>query len=341
MKLVSISKRQYYNFKKNHPKAQIKLFGEIENNQELQIQNKINEKGINEFANRLLTHNNFNSTYSAQFISFLNTGLINSDKSTLNKLYNKLTILPVQTHINTTQPISLNHIISHYSNDFTSDFFSELLNFRLDGVGKGELFLGLLTNLVNGTKSDLKLENKEIEVKSVGGRLRDVYGYDSGNSTFEYINSEFKNNLQPDIYTELNLNIDSWNFIQKNVKFINEKLNKLIEQNYLSTDKLKTIFKIAFLKMYNQCPDSIVNRFVTNVFNGYLSENKLLEQFLIFQYEYYHFIKQFDYLLLIDNNNYLYINDKDDFKNKIQYINYSGVSFVHERNCAYSISLKK
>jgi len=341
MRLVSMSKRQYYNIKSDHPNASIKYIGELQPNKELYIKNKINEENIIEFTENILEFNNFNSSYFNSIFALFSNSIVNSNKVSLNTLYKKLTTNTIYTPVDTPKPVSLIHISQHFKNDFQHSFFSNLLNLRLDTVGKGELYFALLTDLINGTSSDLKFNDLDIEVKNQSGRLRDIYGYDSGNKLYTYLETELKTELTVPQFNDLNMSIDSWNFNQKNSNSLNTNINRIIEQNQVSKFTMKNMFKSAFLLMYNQCPDVIIDKFVNNIFSDYLTDHKLISELLIFQFEYYQYIKQFDYLLLMNSDEYIYIKDKSDFINKMKFINYSGFTLKHERSSAFSLSLKK
>jgi hypothetical protein len=351
MKLIAVSDKIVKKIKTDYSRSTLYEFGDVDvtNNQLINELNNISlSSEIYNFTSNHLEDKNFIVKQHHNRIYDLNRKYLKiNKKKDLNVIEKKLQNNPYQLNFENDFTLNINEIKEYYKNDYKEEFFNELFNYTYNGIGKGELFLGLLTQLKQSKHNvgDLIYKGNYIEIKSDYARFKHVNGYGSTREAWKYFQIFLESKILSQSYLKtfkLN-NPNNWNFNKTNINWIITQLRNLVQENIIDITQLKNLFQNIFKIIYTDITSQLLELYTTILIEC-IEENKgikFLEIFLIMQYDYYKYLTEFDYMILINSQKYLIIQSIKDFQKKIKYINYSSFSWKEDRNCVFSVSLKK
>jgi hypothetical protein len=173
------------------------------------------------------------------------------------------------------------------------DFIKWLSEFTWDATGKGELLLATFLKNTRRTsrklneKGDIIVENRELEIKGEGSRLRGYKGYGIGSAVAEYWRSIFLP------YQEIPEDTNIWNLTKTGFG-----VDIFGTQYQLDLPYLIEIWKIGLQKLYLNAALSDFS-FVDDCYTtGALNRTELQNSLLLFSLEYYFKTENIEQLLL-------------------------------------------
>ncbi len=351
MKLISISENLLKKIKKEYKNFNIIEFGEIDITNHILL-NEINNMSLSSeiysFTVNQLEENNFISKQHSSRIFELNKKYLKlNKKKDLIQVDNTLKKYPYQVDLNSNCTSSISDITNYYSSYYEEDFFKELFEYNYNGIGKGELFLGMLSQLKKSSLiGDLKINEENIEVKADFSRFKHVNGYNSVRIAWNYFKQEILNKLNNNqlLIEEYKLeDPNTWNFNKSTIDWIINRFQKLIKLKACEYEQIFDLLFHTFKMIYTDISEALLTKYIDKLIDD-IKENKgqeFLDNFLILQFDYYQHLTKFNYMILIDKSKYLILKDPQDLKSKLSFIRYSSFSWKEDRNCVFSVSLKK
>lgn len=312
---------------------------------------------LNNIKNVFVNEKGFSETDYETILKFLKSDSIESLINLSTYLENPLTI---DDFTKITQPTNISNLLSKRYN-ISESTLSKI--FSIDGkmksgkgVGRGELFLGLMIkDATNASIGDVNVNGNPFEVKADQARLNTQNGFGIGLSAFYSFFNKLSeiDSLLGKKYGELNKkNVQSYNFYKSN----NSKLNNVFE-DAVKLNKLNDVIN-AFVNTAmcgpsgiwpnsdNNIKNSIINAIKTNI-----GKDGIFKDIDDFNYKmmyinilYYQSQEFFNGIFLINpnNSNFMYFNpNEQDYRDLKKYTKYTQPSFQdNPTSMCYKISLK-
>lgn len=227
--------------------------------------------------------------------------LFKSDQSIEEKLEFGKLLLDFSKHIPTNVFIEVGHknlignTLLSESKVFQDIKYHVMTRTKFDGLnniqtGKGEIFLILFgRGAVQGYKSDLRLVDREIEIKAQNSRCRGMNGYNTPRNV----------NIIKILKKELDFDMDSLRMSYKKY----ENMNKEFDRCGKSPKVIVDTFKKIFSKIYT-VPEGFEvaikqNKWIDKMFNkGRFTKNSI-HYLTAMQIDYYKYIEKFDYIMFL------------------------------------------